>query len=119
MTKNDTIVIQANVCYDSTVLSAYHDEEYHEYDDVVYHTSASAHDSVFADYQNEDYYDIVNRGTSVSGEGQPSSSQCDSGNRMPGCLASSPPPEAPCEYEIPVHSNSAYEISDTLNDYEN
>ena len=98
MTKNDTIVIQANMCYDSTVLSVYHDEDFHEYDDVVYHTSD---DSVIADHQNEDYYDTINRGTSVA-----------SSVHLTDC-------EVPCEYEIPVHSNSAYEISDTLNDYEN
>ena len=119
-TKNDNIATQANICYDSTVFSDHHDEEFHEYDDVVYHTSVSAHDSVFGDYQNEDYYDIVNRGTSVSGKGRPFSSQCESGNRMPGRLASSVRLiEVPREYEIPVHSNSVYEIRDTLNDYEN
>ena len=133
-TNNDSrsIAIEANICYDSTAFSNHHDEEFHEYDVVNQNTSvqyenfdqgtktpepvaSSAHDS--GDYQNEDY---VNQGTSALGKGQPSSSQCDSGNRMPGLLPSSvhlTDSDVPCEYEIPVHSNSTYEIRDTPNGY--
>ena len=71
---------------------------------------------IFSGRHNE----VVNQGASVSSKGRPSSSQCDSGNRMSALLASSAHLiEVPREYEIPVHSNSAYEIRDTLNDYEN
>ena len=85
--------------------------------------ATSAHvtgDSVFSDHYNEDYDDIVNQGTSLSSKGQPPSSQCESVNKAPGLLASSVHlSDVPHEYEIPVHSNSAYELRDTLNDYEN
>ena len=112
-----SIVIEANICYDTTAFSNHHDEEFHAYDDVIQDTSVQ--------------YENFELGTNTSGpvassahdfgNGQPSSSQCDSGNRMPGCLASSAhltDSEVSCEYEIPVQSNSAYEIRDTPNDYE-
>lgn len=129
--RSRSIATQANICYDSTAFNDPHDEEFHEYDVVNRNTSvqyenidqgtktlgpvaSSAHDSVFGDYQNEGY---VNQGISASGKGQPSSSQCDSGNKMTGHLPSSVHlTVVPCEYEIPVHSNSAYEIP---NGYEN
>ena len=146
-TNNDSIDIKANICYDSTMFSDLHDTEFHEYDDIVNqrtsvsdveqpcspqyenidlgskitgHVAASAHvtgDSVFSDHRNEDYDDIVNQGTSLSSKGRSPSS---SPNRAPRLLASSVHlSEVPREYEIPVHSNSAYELRYTLNDYEN
>ena len=129
--RSRSIATQANICYDSTAFNDPHDEEFHEYDVVNRNTSvqyenidqgtntpgpvpSSAQDSVFGDYQNEGY---VNQGISALGKGQPSSSQCDSGNKMTGHLPSSVHlTVVPCEYEIPVHSNSAYEIP---NGYEN
>ena len=149
-TNNDSIVIKANICYDSTMFSYLHDTEFHEYDDIVNQTTSvsdvkqpyspqyenidlgskitgavasSAHvtdDSVFSDHHNEDYDDIVNQRMSLSSKWQPPSLQCESVNKAPGLLASSVHlSNVPREYEIPVHSNSAYEIRDTVNDYEN
>ena len=129
------------------MFSDLHDTEFHEYDDIVNQrtsvsdveqpcspqyenidlgskitgrVASSAHvtgDSVFSDHHNEDYDNIVNQGTSLSSKGQSPSS---SPNRAPRLLASSVHlSKVPCEYEIPVHSNSVYELRDTLNDYEN
>ena len=129
------------------MFSDLHDTEFHEYDDIVNqrtsvsdveqpcspqyenidlgskitgHVAASAHvtgDSVFSDHRSEDYDDIINQGTSLSSKGRSPSS---SPNRAQRLLASSVHlSEVPCEYEVPVHSNSVYELRDTLNDYEN
>ena len=110
-----SIVIEANICYDTTAFSNHHDEELHVYDDINQDTSVQ--------YENIDQGNNTSGPVASSahdfGKGQPSSSQCDSGNRMPGRLASSvhlTDSEVSCEYEIPVHSNSAYETRDTSND---
>ena len=33
------IVIEANICYDTTAFSNHHDEEFHAYDDIIQDTS--------------------------------------------------------------------------------
>ena len=113
-----SIVTEANICYNTTAFSNHHDEELHVYDDINQDTSVQYEN---IDQGNNTPGPVASfANDSVFGKGQPSSSQCDSGNGMPGCLPSSVHlTMVPCEYEIPVQSNSAYEIRDTQNDYEN
>ena len=97
----DDIATEPNICYDSVFSEPDHDQEFREYDDIVHCRESGPSGEGIPLYENtRPLYENINQ----LGEMQISSEQS---------------ADVPHEYEIPVQINSAYQLRDTPNDYEN